>query len=105
MDPEQPLGRRKREPPRWPYAMSANDAAEYCGISATTLRRLAERGLAPSPFRIPTGSKRQPVLWLRKALEEWLDNLARRSPDAATGGPTRRHEHIQTLRSPRPRPR
>lgn len=105
MESDEPLCTSKPTSGRWPYAMSANEAAEYCGISATTLRRLVERGLAPAPFRIPTGSKRQPVLWHRKALEEWLDNLARRSPDAATGGPTRRHEHIQTLRSPRPRPR
>lgn len=60
--------------PDWPYGMSIEEAAAFCGISRNTLLRLVEEGAAPKPVAISKGRK----IWLRPSLQEWLDRLAGR---------------------------
>lgn len=94
---------------RWPYAMPAKQAAEFCGMSPQTLDRLAAAGQAPAPIRLHTprsgGGKRPLKLWLRRSLEDWLDRLGGRAPDAGSGGMTRRGEDRNALRPADPRSR
>lgn len=51
----------------WPRGMSIEVAAEYCGISASLLRRDG-----PSSVRVSKGRQ----VWLREDLDNWLDRLA-----------------------------
>ncbi len=61
-----------------PRALSTRDAAKYCGIRPARLRALAKAGQAPAPVTV---GKRQHV-WLRDALDGWLDRLAGRTGDS-----------------------
>ena len=53
-------------------AFCTRAAAKYCGIRPARLRALAKAGEAPRPVMV---GKRQHV-WLREALDGWLDQLA-----------------------------
>jgi hypothetical protein len=53
--------------------LSLAEAAEYCGISGTTLTRHG-----PPPIKIGDRS-----VYDRRALDRWLDQLAGLSPDAS----------------------
>jgi len=63
---------------RWPRAMPAETAAEYCGIGITMLRRTG-----PAPVRI--GEKR--LVWMKEDLDKWLDRLAGRETVSADDEP------------------
>jgi hypothetical protein len=56
--------------------LSKEEAAEYCGVSETTLARHG-----PSPTKI---SKRK-IVYDRRVLDRWLDERAGLSPQEATG--------------------
>ena len=60
--------------PGWPRGLSVVMAAEYIGVSATTLRTEAEAGRAPKPIHITAGR----IIWLREDLDAWLDRLGGR---------------------------
>lgn len=60
--------------PAWPYALSEPLAAAFCSISVNTFRRMVDAKTAPAPTWITEGRK----VWLRPALEEWLDRVAGR---------------------------
>ncbi len=65
---------------RWPYALDANAAAEFCGISRNSLLRAVQAGRAPAPVSVTPRRK----VWLRRALEDWLDRLARTPANVET---------------------
>jgi len=56
--------------------LRARDAAEYCGISLSHLRRLHSGGQLPAPVRL--GERR--LGWRLADLIDWLDS--RRSPQS-----------------------
>ncbi len=70
---------------RWPYALAVDDAAAFCGISRNTLLRAVQAGRAPAPVAITPGRK----VWMRRALEDWLDRLAGRPATVETDEWTR----------------
>jgi len=89
----------------WPYALGIDEAAEFCGLSRSMLLKLVIAGSAPSPITVKgSRTSRAPgrKLWLRKALEEWLDELAGRGASGSTddGGWSKpRSEGSHALRS------
>ena len=52
--------------PHWPRALSVNLAAAYVGLSPSTIRKLPG---FPPPIYITTGR----TVWLKEALDKWLD--------------------------------
>jgi predicted DNA-binding transcriptional regulator AlpA len=58
--------------PDWPRAMTADLAAEYVGLSTTSIQDLRRRKEFPAPVPLTKGR----VAWLRETLDKWLDDKA-----------------------------
>jgi predicted DNA-binding transcriptional regulator AlpA len=58
--------------PGWPRGLREEMAADYVGLSKGTFRTEVGAGRAPAPIRITPGR----IIWLRDALDKWLDDLA-----------------------------
>lgn len=56
----------------WPRAMPIATAAEYVGLSASTVRRLCGAGEFPKPVNITDAR----IAWLKEDLDAWLDMKA-----------------------------
>jgi predicted DNA-binding transcriptional regulator AlpA len=75
---------------RWPRAMKADAAAEYCGLGLSSFHRYVAAGIAPAPIRYPacdTSKAPRRVAWLREDLDAWLDRMAGRTPASADDAP------------------
>ena len=66
--------------PGWPRGLREDLAANYIGLSASSLRAAVKRGEAPHPVRLT----RARLVWLREDLDAYLDAKAvRAAPSAA----------------------
>lgn len=54
--------------------MRETDAAEYVGLSVSTIRGLRAQRDFPAPIQLTAGR----VVWLREDLDAWLDRRAGR---------------------------
>jgi predicted DNA-binding transcriptional regulator AlpA len=75
-------------------AFSTRDAAKYCGIRPARLRALVKAGDAPRPVLV---GKRQHI-WLREALDGWLDRLAGKASNSNTNPFVARAEALKATR-------
>jgi predicted DNA-binding transcriptional regulator AlpA len=57
----------------WPRGLSAELAAEYVGLSASTIRRLAD---FPQPHNLTPGR----LVWAREELDAWFDRKIGKAP-------------------------
>lgn len=69
--------------PGWPRALREGWAAEYCGLSVTTMRGLRHRGEFPAPLSLTRGR----IAWDRETLDRWIDERAGRTVAAADEWP------------------
>jgi predicted DNA-binding transcriptional regulator AlpA len=71
-------------------------AAEYCGISITTLTANVDRGALPRPLHLPTGA----MLWDRAELDAAIDLLktGRRSTEEDFGNVREQYEAFKRFR-------
>lgn len=69
--------------PTWPRGMSERMAAEYVGLSISSVRSARGRRDFPDPVTLTPGR----VVYLREMLDAWLDRKAGRAPAPdLTGG-------------------
>lgn len=59
-----------------PATVTVNDAADYIGVSVSTLRRYYLNGIIPC---IRPGGRRGRVLFRIKSLDEWMDKMEEES--------------------------
>jgi prophage regulatory protein len=67
MSAERPL-------PGWPRGLREDLAAEYIGLSVSSIRTLRHRGQFPAPIPLTKGR----LIFLRDDLDAWLDRKAGR---------------------------
>jgi predicted DNA-binding transcriptional regulator AlpA len=68
------MGRQDRRLTIQPRLLRADDAAEYCGVSASHWSALVKDGRAPGPVRTDALGQRV-VVWDREKLDLWVDTL------------------------------
>lgn len=61
--------------PYWPRGLREDLAAQYVGLSVSSIRSLRQRGEFPSPIPLTKGR----LVFLRDDLDAWLDKKAGRS--------------------------
>ena len=67
---------------RWPRGMREELAAEYVGLSPSSVRAALARRDFPAPVQLTPGR----IVWLRDDLDSWLDRKAGRAPAADMSG-------------------
>lgn len=65
---EQENKRQKRPPEVAPELMTAQQAADFCGMGRSTLFKLISEELFPDGRQMPWGKR-----WHRDVLRQWLD--------------------------------
>lgn len=69
-------------PERWPRGLRESDAADYVGLSVTSVRALRAARDFPAPVQLTPGS----LIYLREDVDAWLDRRAGRVSRPAEDG-------------------
>lgn len=75
------MSKASRIPDQWPRAMRDDVAAAYVGLSTSLFRSKVKTRDAPAPIRIGTSR----IVWLKEDLDQWLDELAGKTPNLDDG--------------------